>query len=219
MERFTLTTIAILLFATITKAQITKGSFYLGGSIGASSTKQENSNSPVEGKSKWLSVNPAVGIAVKNNLIAGVDLNYLHYTTREFQNSQDNDRNGYGAGIFLRKYFPISNRFYVFGQTGIGYFSQKNEYLQSTGYSYTSTNEQHSVSANIYPGVAIHVFKSFYLDAAFNNLLQIGYSTSTSTRNSNGSTDTWKQKDFGIQSSLSNASYLNIGVRFIIPKK
>jgi hypothetical protein len=26
-------------------------------------------------------------------------------------------------------------------------------------------------------------------------------------------------KDFGIQSSLSNGSYLNVGVRFIIPNK
>ena len=219
MERFTLTTIAILLFATITKAQITKGSFYLGGSIGASSTKQENNNSSTEGKSTWLAVNPALGVAVKSNLIAGIDLNYLHGSIENFSGNQDNKRKGYGSGIFLRKYFPISNRFYVFGQTGLGYLSQKYEYLQSPGYSYTSTNKQHSVSANIYPGVAIHVFKSLYFEAAFNDLLQIGYSTSTTTGNSNGSTDTWKQKDFGIRSSLSNGNYLNIGIRFIIPKK
>jgi hypothetical protein len=144
-------------------------------------------------------------------LIAGIDLNYLH-SRSENLSTQDNKVNAYGAGVFLRKYFPISNRFYAFGQTGLGYFSQKYDYLQSP-----STYEQHSISANLYPGVAVHVFKSLYLEAAFNNLLQIGYS-STTIRLVNAGTTT-KQKDFGIQSSLSNGSYLNIGIRFIIPKK
>jgi hypothetical protein len=218
MERITLLSIAIFLFASITKAQITKGSVYLGGSIGASTSKQQNDTYPNEGKSSWLSINPAVGVTVKNNLIAGVDLNYLHGSSKNFS-SQDNKRNGYGAGLFLRKYFPLSNRFYVFGETGIGYFSQKYEYLKTPGYPFTSTNKQHSVSANIYPGVAIHVFKSLYLEAAFNNLLQIGYTSSSAKTSSNSSTLTSSQKDFGIQSSLSSGNYLNIGVRFIIPKK
>jgi hypothetical protein len=217
MERITLTTIAILLFASVTNAQITKGAFYLGGSIGASSTKQETGNSSTEGKSTLFSVNPALGVAVKNNLIAGIDLNYLHGSIENLSGNQDNKRNGYGAGIFLRKYFPISNRFYVFGQTGLGYFSQKNEYIQTPGYPFTLTNKQHSISASIYPGVAIHVFKSLYLEAAFNNLLQIEYSNSTTEGNFPSTSQ--KQKDFTIQSSLSNGSYLNIGVRFIIPKK
>jgi hypothetical protein len=216
MERIILLSVTILLFAAITKAQITKGSVYLGGSIGASTSKQENNNPTLEGKSSWLSINPAVGIAVKNNLITGVDLKYLHGSSKNFS-SQDNKRNGYGAGLFLRKYFPLSNRFYVFGQTGAGYFSQKNEYIQTPGYPFTITNKQHSISANIYPGIAIHVFKSLYLEAAFNSLLQIGYSSSTTEGNFPSASQ--KQKDFSIQSSLSSGNYLNLGVRFIIPKK
>jgi hypothetical protein len=219
MERITLLSIAIFLFASITKAQITKSSVYLGGSIGASTTKLEYSNTSTDGKSPWLSINPTVGVAIKDDLIAGINLTYTHGKTENFNNNQNNERNGYGAGVLLRKYYPLSNRFYLFGESGLGYFHQKWEYLQTPGYNYTSVNNQNSISANLFPGLAIHVTKSFYFEAAFNNLIQIGYSGLTLTSNSFGSTSTTKQKDFYIQSSLTNGSYLNIGVRFIIPKK
>jgi hypothetical protein len=219
MERITLLSIAIFLFASITKAQITKGSVYLGGSIGASSAKSDNSNSSVEGKSSWFSINPAVGTAIKNNLIAGINLNYEHGKTENFNGNQNNKNNSYGGGFFLRKYYPLSNRIYVFGESGLRYFYQKWEYLQTPGYNYTSVNKQNFVSVNLFPGLAIHVTKSFYLETTFNNLIQIGYSNSKSTSNYLGSITTSKQNGVSIQSSLNNGSYLNIGVRFIIPKK
>ena len=219
MERFTLLSNAILLFASITKAQITKGSVYLGGSIGASTTTQESSLSTTEGKSKGFSINPTIGTAVKNNLIAGVNLNYSHGKTEHFLNNQDVERNGYGGGFFLRKYFPVANRLNVFRESGLNYFYQKWEYLPMPGYNYSSTSRQDFVSANIYPGLAINVFKSLYLETAFGNILQIGYSSSNSSTSNNGSIATTKQKDFSIQSSLFNSTNLNVGVRFIIPKK
>lgn len=215
MERIILLSITILLFATVTKAQITKGSVYLGGSVGFSTKSEEINGSSTERKSTSFSINPAIGVAIKNNLIAGIDLNYLHSKSNNIS-TENNKVNTYGVGVFLRKYFPISNRFYAFGQTDLGYLSQTYDYFQSTGYT-TSTYKQHSISANLYPGIAIHVFKSLYLEAAFNNLLQIEYSSTTIRLISSGTIT--KQKDFGIQSSLSSGNYLNIGVRFIIPKK
>jgi hypothetical protein len=53
------------LFATITHAQITKGSLYLGGNIGVSVKSEEVNVSSPKGKSTSLSINPAIGIAVK----------------------------------------------------------------------------------------------------------------------------------------------------------
>lgn len=219
MKKITLLSLAIILFASITNAQINKGSIYLGGNIGGGTTKFEDSNSPTEGKSSGFSINPAVGVAIKNNLIVGINLNYTHGKTENFNGSQNNKRNGYGGGIFLRKYYPLSNVFYVFGEGDLGYFYQKWEYLQTPGYGYTGVNKQNSISASLFPGLAIHVTKSFYLETAFSNLIGIVYSNSNFTTNSLGTTSTGKQKDFSIQSSLTNGSYLNIGVRFIIPKK
>lgn len=219
MKKITLLSLAVILFASITNAQITKGSTYLGGSVGGGSSRIEDSNFPAEGKSSGFSINPAMGVAIKNNLIAGINLDYTHGKDENFNGNQDNKRNGYGGGVFLRKYYPLSKLFYVFGETNVGYFYQKRQYLQTPGYSYTGVNKQNSVSLSLFPGLAIHVIKSFYLETAFSNLLQIGYAISNSTTDYLGTATTRKQKDFSIQSSLTNGSYLNIGVRFIIPKK
>lgn len=219
MKKVILPSLALILFASITNAQITKGSIYLGGSVGAATSTFEDSNSPTQGKSSGFSINPAVGVATRNNLIVGINLNYTHGRNENFNNNQNSNRSGYGAGVFLRKYYPLSKLFYVFGESDLGYFYQNWQYLQTAGYTYTSVNKQNSVSVSLFPGLAIHVIKSFYLEAIFSDLLRIGYYTSNSTTNYFGSTSTRKQKDFLVQSSLTNGSNLNIGVRFIIPKK
>jgi len=219
MERITLLSIIIFLFASIASAQITRGSVYLGGSIGGSTSKIQNSGSSEEGKSTSLSINPAVGVAVRNNLIAGVSLYYSHGKNEHLSYTQNNRFNSYGGGFFLRKYYPLSNRFYLFGESGLGYSYDKWEYLQTPGSIFTSVNKGSSVYATVFPGLAIHVTRSFYFEAAFNDLLTVGYSGSRSTSNNAGSISTSKRNDFLFQSSLTSGSYLNIGVRFIIPKK
>lgn len=219
MKKFTLLSIAVIVVASIASAQITKGSVYLGGSVGGGTTKIENSNAPGNGRSSGFSLYPAVGTAVRNNLIAGISLTYTHGKTENLNGNQNSRRNGYGAGVFLRKYYPLSDRIYVFGETSLGYFQQKWEYLPTPGYNSTQVNKQNSVFLSIFPGLAVHVIKSLYLETAFNNLLQIGYSSSNSTTRYAGTTSTAKQKDFTAQSSLTSGTYLNIGVRLIIPKK
>jgi hypothetical protein len=219
MERFTITTIAILLFASITKAQITKGSLYLGGSIGFSSNKLEPNNSSIEGKSKSFSINPAVGIAVKNNLLAGVNLNYGHGSTKGFQSNQDYKSTSYGAGVFLRKYWSVFNRLYFFGQSDLGYSHSNYKYLPTAGYSYDYTTKHRVVSANLFPGISINVLKSFYLETVFNDLLNIAYSNTKTNGTYNGVSSSSKQTSFSIGSNLTNSYGFNIGVRFIIPKK
>jgi len=149
MERITLTTIAILLFASVTNAQIKKGSTYLGGSIGFSSSKLEPNNSSTNGKSKSVSINPAVGVAVKNNLIAGINLNYGHGNSKGFQSSQDYKNSNYGAGVFMRKYWSVLNRLYFFGQSDLGYTHSNYKYLPTAGYSYDYTTKQQAVYADI----------------------------------------------------------------------
>jgi hypothetical protein len=219
MERFTLLTIAILLFASITKAQITKGSVFLGGSVTASNFKYESSNSTEEGRLKTLSISPQIGIAVKKNLIAGVELSYLKGSAEKYSQYSDFKRNGFGGGVFLRNYFPITNRLYFFGQSGLNYNGQKTEYPSTVNYPYSSKSKDQTFKLTFYPGLSVNIFKSFYFEAGFNDLLSLGYTKSTSTNAGNGSTSTQTQKGLFFQTSLLNNSSFNIGVRFIIPKK
>lgn len=218
MERFTLLTIAIFLFASITKAQITKGSIYLGGSIGASHVKQEVDNSTTEGKRSSILINPAVGIAVKDNLIVGIDFDYSNSSSKKFLNYGDYKTTDWATGIFIRKYVPLVKRLYFFGQSNLNYNHYKYE-VPSTTSSYFSKTVQNTIEASFYPGLAFNVSKSFFIETTFPALVQIGYTRSTNTNNSYGSTVSTKEKGLFFSSQLSNSSYLNFGVRFIIPKK
>jgi hypothetical protein len=217
MERFTLLTIAILLFASITKAQITKGSVYLGGSINVASTKQEVNGSSNEGKLKAISINPSVGLAIKRNLVAGINLTYLNGRSKNYQNYQDFDRDGYGGGFFVRKYFPIVNRLYFFGESGLSYDHQKQEsfYQSQTQNKVTQDN----IFASLYTGLSFQVFKSFYIETSFPDIIQLGYQKTTTMDNSYIQSAKRTDKGVVFQSNLTSGSYLNVGVRFIIPKK
>ena len=89
MKRITLLSVSVLLFVLVTNAQITKGSIYLGGSIGASNAKGEVSTSTELGKRKSISISPSVGVAVKDNLIAGVNFYYFNNSSKKFYSYGD----------------------------------------------------------------------------------------------------------------------------------
>ncbi|HXB42878.1 MAG TPA: hypothetical protein VNV85_02430 [Puia sp.] len=112
----------ILLFATVlfvvsffqAHAQINKGSILLGGQINF----YTQTISPDQ-KSNWINVTPAIGKAIKDNLIVGIDVNYARSSNvMGVPNNQTS--NLFGAGVFLRRYVQLGKGFYVFGQERFG---------------------------------------------------------------------------------------------------
>lgn len=219
MKKMTLSGLAIILFASITHAQISKGAIYLGGNIGASTVKQNVDNSATGGKRHTVYINPAAGIAIKNNLIAGVDLSYTNSQSKNYLNYQDYENHTYGGGVFLRKYMAIVNRFYFFAESGLHYSQNKYRSLATPSSSYFSEANQKTIAATLYPGLALHIFKSFYMETSFPDLLELGYSQATNKSNPYGSAITAKDKSFFFDAGLLSTINLNIGLRFIIPKK
>lgn len=209
MERITLTTIAILLFATITKAQITKGSTFIGGQI--SGGKQESKSGSNSQEQNTLYISPAIGTAIKQNLIAGVDLTYSH-SKNESNGIPGTEWNGYGTGFFLRRYAPIANRFYFFLQGRVGYSHGKSESSSGTN---KFTSNANNYELGVYPGVSFALTKSVHVEAGLNNLALISYSRAKSKEtNSPGQTSS----SFGFSTSASGSN-LSFALRFIIPKK
>jgi hypothetical protein len=209
MERITLTTIAILLFASITHAQITKGSTFIGGQISFSKSKSESGTNVQEGSS--FSFSPAIGTAIKQNLIAGIDLNYGHWA---YDNgvSPLQKSNNYGGGFFLRRYVPISNRFLFFAQGRAGYGHNKAESNSTT---YESSSESNSASLSLYPGVSFALSRVLYIETGFDNLAVLSYSHGTSKQT--GSQDQISN-NFSFSTGVAGTT-LSFALRFIIPKK
>lgn len=222
-----LTTAALVFLSLTASAQIKKGSFFLGGDIAVANVKtsrtstSSSGNTPPGGKIKALSIQPVIGIAVKENLIAGVDVAYSKGKSENVASTGTINQDGFGAGVFLRRYYPLASRFYLFGQARLGYAKQNSEQKLPSTSQFTIKEETASVLASLYPGLAYNVTKSFYLEVGFSNLLQTGYEKTTRTESQTFNNNTVRtvntEKGFFMQSSLANTTSLNVGVRFIIP--
>lgn len=230
MKKVTLLT-ATAFFCFSSFAQIKKGSVYLGGDVSLTNIKFERSsmpsspNVPGNGTVKGIVISPAIGIAIKDNLIAGADITYQNNKTENYYSAPGTtESKGAGAGVFIRRYFPVASQFYFFGQARVGYANRNFEQISTSGLATYDTEEKTwNMLGGLYPGLSYNVTKSFYLEMGLNNLLQIGYEktdrTETQTYNSTTTKSSLTQKGFFIQSSLSNSTSLNVGVRFIFPKK
>src|SRR5690349_3813289 len=96
-------------------AQISKGSLFLGGNLFFSTQKNEDAKFT----NTAFSVNPAIGKAIRENLILGIDLTYLNQQTKSNDSTRSTEQYA-GAGFFARKYASIGKGFYLFGQARVG---------------------------------------------------------------------------------------------------
>jgi hypothetical protein len=205
MKKFVLSTLAsfIVIFS---QAQITKGSILLGGGVTFNKTKYDGSY-PYNNSNYW-GISPSFGIALKENLVYGININYYHY-----QYSSNN----YGGGIFLRKYFPLGKNFYFFGEPELNYRRMKSEsYPYATDYSII---KNWSLNLGLQPGISYAISRKFHLETGLGDIVYIYYEkTKTNHYYSNATVSTSKGSDFELNTNLGNAVQLNIGLRFLLAK-
>jgi hypothetical protein len=219
MRKITFLAIACC-FSVFANAQISKGSRYLGGSVAYSQSKEEDTAPTAYNENKNFIIAPAMGFALKENLITGID---FFYSSSESINRAPGNTIGKtrsaGVGVFMRRFYPIAKKFYAFGQARVGYFDKHATIAGITGSTSSSTTDGWGLEAGIYPGITYNIAKAFYLEMGFNNLLNISYAKEERTVVVFGNPSTFKQNSFSIGSSLSSGHYLSVGARFIIPKK
>ena len=212
--------ITLIVFSQKTNAQINKGTVWLGGQVGFSTNNGQYLNSGINSsKSNSLILAPAVGIAVKSNLIAGVDVLYEHdnYSAIYTNANNNNDNNNYGIGFFIRKYASLGKGFYLFGQGRLGtaYLTQSAD----QGSANSSTNSKgFNVGLGFYPGIAYQVSKHFQLETGFNNVFVMQYQYTDSKQMITGVSYESKSNSFSVGSSLSSLSSFMLGFRYLISK-
>jgi hypothetical protein len=210
MERIVLLSIAVFLFASITKAQITKGSVLLGGGIGFTSQKSEFPTSASD-KRKSFSLTPTVGVAFKQNLVSGI---FLRYTNTKDEPSPSGGQyyrsNSYGGGLFVRKYIPFAKSFYFFGEPDLYYFASTSKTSASS-----TKNKSWNVGLGFAPGLAYALNKKIHLEAGLPGLLSLDYGQSEFN---DPSYQISKQKGFAFGANASSLSSLAFGFRFFFAK-
>jgi len=222
-QKFLLASVVVLLISLTTKAQIGKGSVWLGGNIGYGSSRStgvspiNNPSSYAKSNSFWIA--PAIGKAVKDNLILGISLTYQNVHYSNYAQYEKDNENYYGAGFFVRQYVPVLNRLYLFGQGNINFRYSKSEADLNSNYPSNTHNETKGWSAGLgfQPGVSFALNKKWQLETGFNNLLSVQYQSTKETSNYvqyNG-----KNQQFSAGLNLDNASSFYVGFRILLNSK
>ncbi|MCS3799761.1 outer membrane beta-barrel protein [Niastella sp. OAS944] len=213
-QRFLLSLLFVCTLAVTSQAQINKGATWLGGQVGYSQT---NSESETTSKTKQTGFNfsPAVGTAVKENLILGV---FVNYSTNKTKISSTNTsittkkEELVGGGLFIRNYIPVVNRLYLFGDARVFYNSYK--YTDKSNSPETKIKGfDAGISAT--PGLAFAVTDKIQIETGLNNLFSTRYQKRTQTQ---GISEI-ENKTFNTGLFLDNSSQVFIGFRFLINKK
>ena len=208
MKRILFFSSLLVLLTSALNAQISKGSILLGGSIGFNKNKVEDTDK----ESNSVSVMPAIGVAIKQNLVAGISLTYNGSKNTYNTPNSETKNDSYGASFFMRKYMTLGKGFFLFGEGNLYYQTSKNVYSYSG-----SENVQKSWGTGIYiyPGLSYAVSKRFHLETGLPQLANFGFSKTKSI--SNGAT-TEKDKGVSFNVSAGSLSTISLGFRFFFAK-
>lgn len=205
--------------ALTTQAQISKGAKLFGSSIGYNHVKLNSSNvMQSDIKTTSFVVSPSAGVAVKENLVVGIRLDYSKSTEKSQHNygsSGTTENKNYGGGFFLRKYVPLVNRLYVFGESNIMYTvnRQKASQQSSSNSGYEIKSKGWSTGLNFTPGISYGVSKKFQIEGGFNSLLNVSYAKSKTTYENN---EVAKMDSFSGGIGSDNGSMFYVGFRVIL---
>ena len=196
------------------QAQITKGSVLLGGRLEYVTENLKSANSADEMKQRYVTISPAAGLAVKDNLLFGVD---VHFQTSKTQNINNNttvsqSSRSFGGGVFLRPYVVLGRNFYLFaeGRSGLTFFKEKYgnnaQYPQTKGY---------TIYLSIYPGISYAINRRFHVETGFSNM---AYSNFRRSKSYSSAGEEVKRNSFNIGTSLNNPSLFTFAFRVLFAK-
>lgn len=209
MTRFLLIIFAAFFLLNTANSQIRKGALFVGGSLGVAA--QKGSSQPGgDSETNGLYFSPAIGKAIKENLILGANL-LTSYSDSE-NDFSSGKRRSYGAGVFLRKYLPLGKGFYLFGEGSVRGAFRRDEFKHLITPNNVTETKEWSVTAGIYPGVAYAINNKIQLEIGLNNLAYVQYNN-TKTESPNAKT---KNNGLDIGTNLGSSGALVVGLRFLL---
>lgn len=221
MKKITLLSLAFILFAFVSNAQITKGSTFLGGSLGGSTGNQEISGTDQENSVGNWNLSLQFGKAVAPNRIAGIFANTFHGKSKSSiaSSSSEYENHSYGGGIFYRRYFNLSSKWYLFGDGNLGFSSSIAK--DKLNGALSDKIKTWSLGLFITPGISFAAGPRLHIETSLNSLFGINYAHSRrNVYQPNGFiSNTVTSDQLGASANLSGFSNINFGLRWIIPSK
>ncbi|MXS71809.1 outer membrane beta-barrel protein [Flavobacteriaceae bacterium W22] len=157
----------------LSNAQIAKGTTYVSGVVGYSSTENNNDDTKVEN----FAVVPTVGYFVAPNLAVGLGVGYASANEKEtFQNGFDKyTQSAFVVEPFVRKYWTLSEKLYIFGQLSVP-MEFGNEKMEENLNNTTVSNKvnYNAFGVSVKPGLDYFLNKNWTIEATIG---EFGYST------------------------------------------
>lgn len=214
MKKRLLTSCAALFFAAITaSAQMEKGTVLVGGNLSVGTYNYTYNGA--ESKTTSFGIAPSIGWAYSRNRFLGFSLSYAYS-----KQSADYKTNTFGAGAYMRQYFPVAKSLYLFAHEGLNFSTNKGSGILGTTLQVDRDTKGWSASLGVSPGLAYDLTKKIQLEVSLNNLLGVGYSHSTGTDipQGGGAKIETQANNFSFNSNADPAQLttLSVGVRFTL---
>lgn len=200
--------IAVFVISTSSlKAQIQKGDWLLGATMGYSNgnNSQQYSNMTHSSSSSNTNVSPRIGLAIGKNSVIGLKAGFStgNYNSDNYSSSSTN----FSCNLFWRKYTSIKNKLGWYSEFGGGILWGK------TKSSSPSINKQKitSYSIGFTPGLYYEITPKILLNADFGGISFVH----SHAKNVNGNPSSGRANNF----DLSFLNHFTFGVDFILGKK
>jgi hypothetical protein len=202
----------LLTASLVSRAQINKGALLLGGDFTFNTLTQKTpASNNAQSVTTNFSILPSFGKAIANNLVVGLDLNYISAESQDVATGSpvtDSKTNNYGLGVFLREYKPLGKGFSIFTQLRLNgaYSTASNNGIQN--------GRGYNLNLGFTPGASYAISKRVQLETAIQNLLFVGYAHQ---KVGTDATNFTFAHDLTAGSNLSTGfSSLVLGVRFLL---
>jgi hypothetical protein len=210
-QKFLLSLLFVCSLVVSTRAQINKGAIWLGGQASFNQSSERSLGSPTANKTTGFYINPAIGKAVKENLVVGISVGYSHSKNKTGSTTNSNF-NSYGGGVFIRKYIPVISNLYLFGDARLNVSRGIEKGYSSSG---NIKNKYWNIAISATPGIAYAVTPNIQIESGVNSLFSAIYQK----RDSRQGVSEGKSSSFNSGILLDNNTPLYIGFRFLLNKK
>jgi len=173
-------------------AQFEKGHKIIGGNFGFSYITNTSGEHSYQNGS--LRISPTLGYFISEKSMIGVSPTFSLYTNNASYMSERDNRWGYGATVFYRRFIKASERFHFFIEPSLGYSEQSN-----------SDFVDNRFSIALSPGLAYLASEKIWLEAKFGG---IRYESTNYGNRDNISSDHYFH--------VGLSSFTSLGIFFII---
>jgi len=172
----------VLGMSSMALAQTQSGDIFIGANLGWNNneyTSNYTNNAGIVGlrtnESSNFSIQPMIGTFLSDNIALGIFVNYdnnRNKSTLPVDNYNENSKNHFlTVGPFIRKFFPLNEKFAFYGQGNIGYRrSSYNTDQESSGMTYNYHNKYNGIMAAIKPGIVFFATKNMGIDVSVRGL-------------------------------------------------